>query len=183
MSESDFISDQLQSELDALALAGNAFADQGDYGGAITLFRRGFDLIPLPREGRSASLWFAVAIGDMQWHCKDYRASLDTWRDALILYGGFGNPFVHLRRGQALLELGDEAEASNELLRALLIGGEDVFAREELDYWVFITSTAQAPEAYPDWIGWPGLPKDSPEYEKWTDPSNVYGFAQKSGGV
>jgi len=82
--------------------------------------------------GASGSLWLSA----MQWFAKDWANALDTWRDAL-LYGGFGNPFVYLRRGQVLFELGDEKEASNELMRALLLGGEDVFSSEPLDYWVF----------------------------------------------
>jgi tetratricopeptide (TPR) repeat protein len=180
MSEFTPISEELQAELDQVAAEGNALAEQGKYSEAASVFRSGFDMITPPREGRSTSLLFIVAIGDMQWLGKDYQASLETWRDAILLYGGFGNPFVHLRRGQALFELGNKAEASNELLRALLLGGEDVFAREELDYWVFITSQADAPEGYPDWIGWPGFPEDSPEFQQSTDPSGVYQFTRKT---
>ena len=166
-----------QAELDRLAAEGDRLAENGQYDAAIAIYRQGFDLLPSPQNGNSA-LWFTVAIGDAQWFAKQHQAALNTWRDA-IFYGGFGNPFVHLRRGQTLYELGDETEASSELLRALLLGGEDIFAREPIDYWVFITSLADPPEGYPGWIGWPGFPKDSEDYHRWSDPTDVYQFKQK----
>src|SRR6476620_2766632 len=106
MSEPEGISNELKAELDIIASEGVTLAKNEDYEAAIACYRRGFELIPAPREGRFASLWFTT----------QYGASLDTWRDAIVRYGGFGNPFVHLRRGQALFELGNEKEASNELL-------------------------------------------------------------------
>jgi tetratricopeptide (TPR) repeat protein len=173
------IDDKLQGRLDRLAAEGDDLAKAGKHQEAIAVYKRGFDLIPPPREGRSASLWFISAIGDAQWFAKDYTASLDTWRDAIILYGGFGNPFVHLRRGQTLFELGQKKEAANELLRALLLGGEAVFKTEHRKYWTFITMEARPPEGYSSWVGWPGLSPDSPLYHRMMNPDGVYQFSKE----
>lgn len=177
------IDDKLQAELDRLAAEGDGLAKAGKHQEAIEAYRRGFDLIPPPREGRHASLWFITAIGDAQWFAKDYTASLDTWRDAIILYGGFGNPFVHLRRGQTLYELDQKKEAANELLRALLLGGEAVFKTEHRKYWTFITIEARPPEGYPTWDGWSGLSRDSPLYHQMMNPEGVYQFSAKNGSA
>jgi tetratricopeptide (TPR) repeat protein len=177
MGEPPPISEQLQLELDQLAAEGDRLAASGNYDDAIGVYQKGFDLIALPKESRNASLWFAVAIGDAQWFAKRHEEGLRTWQDAILIHGGFGNPFIHMRRGQVLFELRNEKEASNELMRALLLGGEDIFATEPIDYWIFITSQANSPKEYPGWIGWPGLDKNSEEYRRWTDPAGVYKFS------
>ncbi len=172
-------SDDLQAELDRIAAAGDQLASESRYLEAIAVYRQGFDLIPHPKIGNAASLWFMAAIGDAQWYGEFDEEGKDTWRDVILLYGGFGNPFVHLRRGQTLLHLGDRTEAANELLRALLLGGQAIFSREPDEYWDFITSEVRPPPDYPNWIGWPGLEKDSEEYRRWTDPTGVYQFTKK----
>ncbi|MCI0455509.1 MAG: tetratricopeptide repeat protein [Gemmataceae bacterium] len=120
---------ELHAEIDRLANEGNSLMETGNYAEAAAVFRRGLELLPRPRERWSAALWFLCGIGDAQWFAGDHENGRDTWRDAL-LSGGLGNPFVHLRRGQTLYELGDQNEAGNELLRALLLGGEEVFANQ-----------------------------------------------------
>lgn len=180
MTPSLSISGDLMAQLDRIAEVGNLLEEEGNYHSAIDSYRCGFELIPSPKELYPASFWFAAAIGDAQWLTQQYQESLDTWRDAIILYGGFGVPFAHLRRGQVLYELGRRQEAGSELLRALLLGGEGIFAEEPEEHWEFITSIANAPAQYPNWRSWPGLDPESDEYRKWTDPADVYFFTQKS---
>jgi len=45
-----------------------------------------------------------------------------------------GNPFLHLRLGQSLFELGERRSALDELARAYLGGGREIFKREDPKY-------------------------------------------------
>lgn len=160
----------IRAEIDRIAEEGNRLLEAGDPHGALAAFRRGLQALPAPREQWSAALWFLCSIGDAQWFMGDHRAGLQTWRDAL-LQGGIGNPFVHLRRGQTLLELGEREEAGNELLRALLLGGERLFAGENPRYIAFITSTARPPAGLESWRGWQGVEPTTPGFEWLADPN------------
>jgi len=125
-------------------------------------------------------LWFLCSIGDAQWFMGDHSEGLRTWRDAL-LQGGVGNAFVHLRRGQTLLELGDRDEAANELLRALLLGGERLFGEEDPRYFAFITSIAKPPAGLESWSGWQGVEPTTPGFE-WLTDSSFYQLVPEASG-
>jgi tetratricopeptide (TPR) repeat protein len=169
---------KLQAKMNELAEESNSLMEEEKYTEAIAVFRRGLELLPQPWEKWSATVWFLCGIGDAQWFAGDHQGGRDTWRDAL-LYGGQGNPFVHLRRGQTHFELGDRDEAANELLRALLLGGEKIFADEPRQYWKFITSVAEPPEGWSSWKGWQGVEEGSPVHQWLLDPS-VYTLRAKS---
>ncbi len=44
---------------------------------------------------------------------------------------GYGNPFVMLRLGECCLEIGDEKNALEYLLRAYMMEGEDIFEPDD----------------------------------------------------
>jgi tetratricopeptide (TPR) repeat protein len=169
---------ELHAEIDRLAEEGNALMSAKKYAEAAEVFRRGLELLPAPREKWSATVWFLCGIGDAQWFLGDHEKGIDTWRDAL-LFGGLGNPFVHLRRGQTLYELGDQKEAANELLRALLLAGQKIFASEDPKYWDFIISVARPPEGWKSWDGWTGVEEGSPVHDWLMDPG-VYALRAKT---
>lgn len=168
---------ELHEPIDRLAEQGNTLMERGSYVEAEAVFREGLEMLPPPLERWSATLWFLTSIGDAQWMAADHQRGIDTWRDA-ILYGGLGNPFVHLRRGQTLFELGHQDEAADELLRALLIAGAEIFAGEPSIYWEFITTVAKPPEGCSSWDGFPGVSEESPMSEWLYDPSQ-YKFMPK----
>lgn len=53
-----------------------------------------------------------------------------------------GNPFLHLRLGQAQLNLGNEDRAADELMRAYMGGGPEVFEIEDGRYLAFLKTRA-----------------------------------------
>jgi hypothetical protein len=171
-----------QAEIDRIAEEGNRLLEAGDPCGALAAFRRGLQRLPEPRERWSAAFWFLCSIGDAQWFMRDHREGLRTWRDAL-LQGGIGNAFVHLRRGQTLLELGERDEAGNELFRALLLGGERLFAGEDPRYLAFITSIARPPAGLESWRGWQGVEPTTPGFEWLADPNHYQLVPRGAGGA
>ena len=44
---------------------------------------------------------------------------------------GYGNPFIMLRLGECCLEIGDEKNALEYLLRAYMFEGEEIFAPDD----------------------------------------------------
>ena len=53
------------------------------------------------------------------------------------------NPFLHLRLGQVLLDIGEEAGAADELMRAYMGGGAEIFSSEESRYLDFLGTKAK----------------------------------------
>jgi hypothetical protein len=56
--------------------------------------------------------------------------------------GAIGNPFLHLRRGQILLDQGENDAAADELMRAYMAEGADIFADEDPRYLSFLRTRA-----------------------------------------
>ena len=56
--------------------------------------------------------------------------------------GAVGNPFLHLRYGEVLLDAGEDNAAADELMRAYMGAGEEVFATEEPRYLAFLKTRA-----------------------------------------
>jgi hypothetical protein len=64
---------------------------------------------------------------------------------ALRSGGDVDNPYIWLRLGQSSLELGDEAEAGNWLVGAMLAGGVEIFEGEDPKYWTFLKERLDRP--------------------------------------
>ena len=86
-----------------------------------------------------------AAIGDMYFQLERFEDCREHFREAVHSPGGLGNPFIHLRLGQSALELGDEARAADELARAFMGGGEELFEGDDAKYLEFIQSRLQPP--------------------------------------
>jgi hypothetical protein len=54
-----------------------------------------------------------------------------------------GNPFLHLRLGQVLLDANEHDAAADELMRAYIGGGEELFANEDVRYLAFLRTRAK----------------------------------------
>ena len=57
--------------------------------------------------------------------------------------GAIGNPFLHLRRGQILFDDNQLDEAADELIRAYMVAGEELFAIEDDKYFSFLKTRAK----------------------------------------
>lgn len=61
-----------------------------------------------------------------------------------------GNPFLRLRLGQCMYELGESVEAANWLAGAYLLEGNELFSQDDPKYLEFIKSKLDPPPG-----GWP----------------------------
>lgn len=128
------LSDEIHARVVELSDRGDAQADRGEYADAIRTYRLAWDLLPKPRTEWGAATWLLAAIGDAYFLDGDFERSLTTFRDAMFCADAIGNPFLHLRLGQSLFELGERRTALDELARAYMGGGQLVFRREDPKY-------------------------------------------------
>lgn len=110
---------------------GDALAECGDYSNALAQYWTAWDLLPEPKTDWEAATWILAAIGDANFLGGDFTAGRDNLSQAMHCPAAIGNPFLHLRLGQCQFELGHLDRAADELTRAYMAAGVDIFAREE----------------------------------------------------
>ncbi len=114
------------------------FADSADFPRALEKYWAAWDLLPEPQFDRDAATWLLAAIGDANFLAGDYEAGSDNLSNAMHCPDAIGNPFLHLRLGQCQFELGKVELAADELTRAFMAGGNQVFADEDPKYYAFV---------------------------------------------
>jgi tetratricopeptide (TPR) repeat protein len=81
-----------------------------------------------------------MLLGDVFVQSKDWEQALNAYSDAIAANDGqgIGNEHLHLRLGKARFELGHEDRASDELCRAYMGGGKEIFEGEDPRYFAFL---------------------------------------------
>jgi tetratricopeptide (TPR) repeat protein len=144
------LSQELHERIQRLCAEGDELLDQGRYEDALARYGSAWQLLPEPRTDWSAGEWIMAAIGDVRYHQGDFAASRQAFMMALKCGGSPDNPFLRLRLGQCLFELGDRQEAANWLAGAYLLEGKKLFADDDPKYLEFIKAQLQPPPG-----GWP----------------------------
>lgn len=124
----------VQAEIQALCEEGDRLADAGGIEGAVETYGRAWELLPDPKEDWAAATWILSAIGEACYMAGLRTSALDALERAVDTPDGAADPALRLRLGQVLLDLKQEARASDELLRAHELGGEDLFEDEDPRY-------------------------------------------------
>jgi tetratricopeptide (TPR) repeat protein len=120
---------------------------------SIALYESAWELLPEPRTAQPYALHVLAAIGDARFQRGDFAAGRDAFMMAMrCAYGEpLGNPYLRLRLGQCMYELGELREAANWLAGAYLSEGTRIFAEADSKYLEFIKSQLKPPPG-----GWPG---------------------------
>ena len=124
--------------IDGLCRQGDQFAGMEQYDDAIEKYGQAWELLPAPREQWPAATWILISVADAYFRLKEFAEGAEVLLDALDLPDGEGNPFLLLRLGQCLLELGRLNDAANALEEAFRRGGEELFADEDTKYLGFV---------------------------------------------
>ncbi|BDI33500.1 hypothetical protein CCAX7_55510 [Capsulimonas corticalis] len=117
---------------------GNVLFDQNDFHGALVQYIKAIQAVPQPAEAWEETTWILSAIGDSYYQMQNYERAREAFTDAITCPGGLGNPFIHLRLREAQLELGNESRAKDELARAYMGGGPEIFDSEPVKYIEFL---------------------------------------------
>ena len=103
----------------------------GRFSEALKEYHKALDLISEPKTRWEASVWLIAAIGDCHFWLKEFDTALECFRQLMVDYEEYGNPFTRLRYGECLYETGNEQLAKEHLLAAYSMEGEELF--EECD--------------------------------------------------
>jgi tetratricopeptide (TPR) repeat protein len=117
----------------------------GDFRGAFDLFVEAFQFLPEPREQWNAAGWLLVALGENAIRAGSFQTAEGPLTDAMWCPGTIGNPWVHLRCGQMRFELGQMDRAADELARAYMGGGREIFQGQDPKYFALVEQVLQPP--------------------------------------
>ncbi|MEM7345495.1 MAG: tetratricopeptide repeat protein [Chloroflexota bacterium] len=139
------LSDDIYDQIRKLSAEGDALASARAYGEALQKYWAAWNLLPQPRVSWEAATWLLVAIGDVNFLGGNFEAGRDNLSNAMHCPGAIGNPFIHLRLGQCQFELGNEQRAADELTRAYMGDGYEIFKHEDPKYFRFLKSKLKPP--------------------------------------
>jgi len=136
----NFLDDSIHKEIASLSRYGDKLANSKRYEEAIEKYKEALRYLPAPYEVWEAATWIYVAIGDARFKQKNFHKALNCFVNATYCPSGTGNPFIHLRIGQCELELDNIDRAAEELARAYMGAGEEIFQEDDVKYLSFIKS-------------------------------------------
>jgi hypothetical protein len=121
---------------------GDELAERRKFRDAIIEYNKAWALLPEPRDRWNAATWVLAAIGDAAFLAGYTDLTRQAFTDVMGCPDALGNPFLHLRRGQVLFDAGDHDDAANELMRAYMGGGPELFQSEPAKYLEFLKTRA-----------------------------------------
>ncbi len=137
--------DDIHQEIVKLSSEGDSLADEGKYREATKKFISALDLLPQPIDQWEACTWLLTAIGDMNFLQGSFDYAKKALSDAMHCPNAIGNPFIHLRLGQSQFELGNKDRAADELTRAYMGAGKEIFDAEDPKYFEFLKTVLDPP--------------------------------------
>jgi tetratricopeptide (TPR) repeat protein len=132
------LNDATYDEIKRLCAAGDEALEAKDVPNAVRSYRAAWLLIPEPKTDWKASTWVLAAIADAYLVNGDFQYAKDALDHAMHCPDAIGNPYLHLRMGQACYELGDLDRAADELTRAYMGAGADIFSSDSPKYFAFL---------------------------------------------
>ena len=137
----------LYTRINRFCEIGDTLAEEGKYSDAVASYQYAWNLLPDPKENWEAATWILVAIGDAHFLHGNYASALTALQHAMRCPDAIGNPFIHLRLGQTQFELGNKDRAADELMRAYMGAGAEIFAEEAPKYLEFLGTVAEGIES------------------------------------
>lgn len=126
------------ARVEALSEQGNVHLDRNELDDAIRQYVAALELLPEPITQWDETTWLLAAIGDAHFQAGRFDQARQALSDCMHSPGAIGNPFLHLRLGQAQFELGDMTRAADELTRAYMGAGDDIFQDQAPKYFDFL---------------------------------------------
>ena len=140
------LADEVYLEIKRLCALGDDHAQMQNYGRALESYQAAWELLPAPKYNWEAAAWILGAIGDTCFLAGDYKSACENISHAMLCPAAVGNPFLHLRLGQCLMELSELDRAADELMRAYMGSGPAIFEGEDPKYISFLKTRADAIE-------------------------------------
>ena len=139
------------AEVERLFDEGEGYLDEDDCEEeALACFRSAWDLLPDPKEDRDVASRLLTAMGDCYFFLCRWDECHSTFQHLVKGWDMIDNPFIRLRLGQSLFELGNTKEACNWMLPAYLEEGAELFDGEDPKYLDYLKGQLDPPPG-----GWP----------------------------
>ncbi len=129
--------DAIYSEVTRLSEEGNQLMEASQFAEARSRWLAAWELLPEPRDTWEAATWLSTSIGDTFFEDASFSDALPFFQRAVRCPGGLGNPYIHLRLGEIQFEMGNMERAKDELARAFMGGGDELFEGDDPKYWRF----------------------------------------------
>lgn len=133
----------LHEQIKNFCAEGDKLAEAKRYEEAVAAYNKAWVIVPEPKNEWEASTWILVAIGDACFLSGYNKSAREALEYAMHCPGGLGNPYLHLRLGQVLYEQNEKDAAADELMRAYMGDGEEIFQAEDPKYLAFIKTRAK----------------------------------------
>jgi tetratricopeptide (TPR) repeat protein len=130
--------ESLYTEVKLLCEQGDELVKSGKLDEAKSQYISALKLLPEDRSEWEAATWIYVAIGDVHFKLGNYEKCFKCFYNAVQCPKGLGNPFIHLRLGQMYFEQENMDKAADELTRAYMGGGMDIFMEDDPKYLEFL---------------------------------------------
>jgi tetratricopeptide (TPR) repeat protein len=137
--------DELYDKIKRLCAQGDQHAKSKQFDTALTLYWQAHDLLPEAKTDWAAGTWILTAIGDANFLSGDFEAGRENLSAAMHYPNAIGNPFIHLRLGQCQFELGNLDRAADELARAYMGAGLEIFCEDDAKYLDFLETRLKPP--------------------------------------
>jgi hypothetical protein len=137
---------KIPDTVDRLFAEGEKFADAEEYGEALARFQAAWALLPEPKDDQEPAVQILAAIADGYFYLGEWDKCREAVQHAFRCGAELDNPFLRLRLGQSLYELGDEREAANWLVPVYLMEGRGPFEADDPKYLEFFRNKLHAPE-------------------------------------
>ncbi|MGF9562646.1 hypothetical protein [Neorhizobium sp. JUb45] len=154
------LDDDINARIEALAAEADALAETEDFEAALDKYWDAFELLPEPKTQWQQGTWLLSAIGEANFFQGDFAAGRENLSMAMHYPDAIGNPFLHLRLGQCQFELDNLDRAADELMRAYMAEGAEIFAEEDPKYLAFLSTRAKGVDV-------PGEAKKKPFWKVW----------------
>ncbi len=132
------LSDFTYSAIQTLCRQGDELAKAGDLETAKQQYLAALRLLPDPAREWEAATWIYVALGDVHYKMNHFEKAFKCFFNAVQCPKGLGNPYIHLRLGQVYYEQENFDKAADELSRAYMGGGIEIFMEDDPKYLEFL---------------------------------------------
>lgn len=139
------LDDKIYQQIVFLCEQGDACVNSGEFPLALQKFADAWRLLPEPKTNWSAAMWILAAIGDTQFFLGDFAGVIDSLEQAMWCPDAIGNPFLHLRLGEAYFETGNLQKAADQLTRSYMSEGREIFAGENPKYFEYLKTVLEPP--------------------------------------
>lgn len=129
-------------QIKAFCAKGDQLAEKRAFDEAIAAYNDAWDLVPDPKNDWEASTWILAAIADACFLAGYRTTAIEALQYAMTCPGAIANPFLHLRYGQLLFDTGALDHTADELMRAYMGAGAEIFASEDPRYLEFLQTRA-----------------------------------------